>query len=75
MTSDVADHRERLQVDFRAHDGRPEAEHTTAFEPFHGVRENQEIAIAGVAIGRAVAVGMLMRDVVPDADVDRGGDR
>src|ERR1039457_493366 len=75
LTRDIANHRQRLQVNLGTHDGRSEAEHAAALKPLECVRENQKIAIAGVAIGRAVAVGMLMRDVVADAGVYRSGNR
>src|SRR5258708_25794438 len=73
LAGNVADHRQRLEVNLRRHDGRSKAEYAAAFEPLECMGEDQKIAIAGVAIRRAVAVGMLVGNVVPDSGVDRGG--
>ena len=77
LMRDVAAHGQRLQVDLRRHDRRAEAEHHAAFQPLHRAREDQEIAIAGRAQRRAVAIRMLVQDVVADARMhrDRHGSR
>ena len=71
LMGDVARHRQGLEINFRPHDRRAEAEQHAAFEPLHRLGEDQEVAVAGLAQRRAVAVGMLVDDVVADADVDR----
>src|ERR1022692_1096691 len=65
----VARHGEGLQVDLRPHDGGTEVEQHAAFEALHGAREDEEIAITGRAERGAVAVGVLVNDVVADAHV------
>ena len=63
----VARHGQRLQINFGRHDGRAETEQHAAFQALDGAREDQKIAIAGRAEGRAIAIGMLVQDVVADA--------
>src|SRR6202034_2010893 len=53
------------------HDGRAEAQQHAAFEALGRAGEDQEVAITGRAEGRAIAIGMLMQNVVADADVRR----
>ena len=69
----IARHGQRFQINFRRHDGRAEAQHHAAFQALDGAREDQEIAIAGRAERRAIAIGMFVQDVVADAHVH--GDR
>ena len=66
---DVANHRERLEIDFRTHDRGTEVEHHAPFEPFHRFGEDQEVSVACFAQRSAVAVGMFVNDVVADPDV------
>ena len=67
----VAGHRQGLEIDFRPHHGRADAEEDAAFEPIDGVADGQKIAVAGGAERGRIEVGMLVQDVVADADVDR----
>src|SRR5260370_42686620 len=67
LVGDVARHGQRLQVDLWPEDGGREVEQHAPFKALHGAREDQEIAIAGRAEGRAVAVGVLVDDVIADA--------
>src|SRR5258706_5574442 len=60
LARDIPDHRQRLQVNLGPHNGRSKAEHAAALQPLHSVREDQKVAIAGIAVSRAVAVAMLM---------------
>ena len=53
----------------------PKFEHDAAFQILHGAGEDQEIAVAGSAQRRAVAVGMLVDNVVADARVNGGRNR
>jgi len=71
LPGNVADHREGLQINFRAHDRGPEIQHDTALKGFNGLSKDQKVAIAGRAERCPVAVGMLVNDVVAHADVNR----
>src|SRR5579885_76516 len=70
----VARHGQGLEVDFGGHDGGAEGEQEAVFQALDGFGEDQEIAVAGFAEGRSVAVGMFVQDVVPHAGVDRDRD-
>src|SRR5262249_26746935 len=54
LSRDVAHHRQCFQINLRTHDRRTEAQYAAAVEPLHGVREYEEIAIAGIAVRRSV---------------------
>src|SRR4051794_28012626 len=69
----ISRHGEGFQVDFGTHDGRTEVEKRASLQALDCAREDQEIAITGRAQRRAVAVGMLVYDVVADAGVHRHG--
>ena len=73
LVSHVAGHRERLQVDFRPHDRGAEVQQHAALQLRDGLGEDQEIAIGSLAQGRAIAVRVLVDDVIAEPDVD--GDR
>jgi hypothetical protein len=72
--SDVAGHRQRLEINLRPHHRGAEIEHHSPFELGHRFREHEKIAVTCRAEGSTVAVGVLVQDVVADADVDRNGD-
>src|ERR1700730_17920065 len=71
LTRHVAGHRQGLEVDFRSHHGRAEVQQDAAFQPRDRLDEGQEIAIARRPKRGAVAIPMLVNDVVADADVNR----
>src|SRR5688572_7822458 len=73
LVGDVARHRQRFQINFGPHDGGAEVEHNTAFEPGDRLRQNKEVSVTGLPECGAIAIGMLVNDVVADADVN--GDR
>ncbi len=73
LVGDVAAHRQRLEINFRRHDRRAEVQQYAAFEGADALGEDEEVVIAGSAQGCAVAIGVLMQDVVADAHVN--GDR
>src|SRR5207249_3212206 len=62
-----------FEVHFGAHDGGAEVEQDAAFEALDRGGEDEEVAIAGGAQGRAIAVGVLVDDVVTDAGVNGEG--
>ena len=66
----VADHRERLEVDLRAHHGRAVVEVHAALQLRHGVREHEEVVVGRPPERLRVAVRVLVDDVLPDADVN-----
>ena len=73
MPSDIASHRQRLQIDFRPGDGTADVQIDAPFELFDRVREDQEVSEAGLAECCAVAVGQAVDNVAADADVAGAG--
>src|SRR4029079_14826816 len=69
----IACHRQRLEIHLRSHDSRSHAKKDTAFEFAHGIADREEVAIAGSAVGTGIEVGMLMQNVIENADVSRDG--
>src|SRR5262249_25611373 len=65
----IARHGQSLQVNFGPHDRGAEIEQYAPFEAGDALREDQEIAVAGGADGRAVSVRVLVDDVVTDTYV------
>src|SRR6185312_771176 len=72
LMRDVPRHRQRFQVNLRTHDGRAEAKNQAAFERLHRVREDKKVPVTRVSECGAIAVRMLVDDVVTDTGVDRG---
>ena len=62
----VARHGQRLQIDLRRHDGRAETQKHAVLQVGNCLGKDQEVAIAGGAQFAAVAIRMLMDDVIAD---------
>src|SRR5260370_25688459 len=75
LGGNIAGHGQRFEVDLGGHNGGAEAEQDARLQILNGAGEDQEIAIAGFAGGGAIAVGMLMQNVVADADMHGDGYR
>lgn len=73
LPRDVAGHRKRLQVNLGAHNRRAVVEDRAAFQVFDRLREYQKVSVRAGPERRAVAVGVLVDDVVTEADVNGYG--
>ena len=73
LVRDISGHGQGLEVNFRSHYRGAEVEQHAAFKRFHGFREDQKIAVRGFAEHCAVAIRVLVDDVIADADMDCGG--
>ena len=71
--SPVPNHRKGSQIDFRSRYGRPEIHHDPMVEPGQALGVDQKIVVGTDAHRGTVGIGMLVDDVVPDADMDRAG--
>src|SRR5580700_9413954 len=60
----VSGHRQRFEINFGSHHGRPKIQSHAAFEPRDGLSQDQEVAIARQSKRGPVAVCVLMNNVI-----------
>src|SRR4029077_5249558 len=66
----ISGHGKGLEINFRRHDGQAATEQCSTLQALNGAGKNQEIAIAGISESSAIAIRMLMQDVVSDSDMN-----
>jgi hypothetical protein len=68
---DIARHRQRLEINLGAHDLRADVQQRAPLQARDAFGVNEKIGVRGLAERRAIAVGVLVDNVVADADVRR----
>src|SRR5438105_15202128 len=71
LVRDIPSHRQGFEVHLGTHHRRAEIQQHSLFQAGNGLGKDQEILITGLAQGGAIAIGMLVYDIVTDADMYR----